>query len=259
MTTPFLRCPVLIDSKDDLIKNAVDLATFSKKSEDRYFQRAEIFKNDGFVETRIDNLFRKNPEPTPRVEVVDLPSFEVEARPTAVDAVLELIWRNAELEWANAQKKAEVIPAPTYIVVEEAHNLIPQESVDYFARKLRDKFRRIAAEGRKYGLFLIICTQRADKIDRFVVSECENVAVMKLGSPSVLNKAKKAFGLEGLSKSDLARCLKFDGGDALLMGQWAQQPLLLHGGLRRSKEGTKRMREDWATPTPEIGNILEGS
>jgi GTPase SAR1 family protein len=264
LTTPFLhRIPS--DSPDDLIKSAIDCAKkFNEDIQHRYFLRADRYKRYGFIETGIDNLI-SNSDADPkadvqtRVQVVDLPSFQEEARLAAVGGVLELIWRNAQLEWANATTSGEGISAPTFIVIDEAHNLIPEGSDDFYSNKVRDLFRRFAAEGRKYGLFLIIGTQRPDKIDRFVVSECGNLAIMKLGSPSVLNVVKNSFGLEGTSESALANSLNFKHGHVFLTGKWAQPHTsqMLRCGLRRSKEGTERMKERWVNPDPEIRRVLE--
>ena len=55
------------------------------------------------------------------------------------------------------------------IVVDEAHNLLPAEPQSRAAEVVREFFRTIAAEGRKLGLFLIVVSQRPDKLDRMIV------------------------------------------------------------------------------------------
>jgi DNA helicase HerA-like ATPase len=82
-----------------------------------------------------------------------------------LNSVLATIWEEARDEWGEAVETGEDERVPTFVVVDEAHNLIPSQPRGLGAEALREQFRAIAAEGRKYGLFLIVCTQRPDKID----------------------------------------------------------------------------------------------
>ena len=105
-----------------------------------------------------------------------------------------------------------------------------------------EQFRRIAAEGRKFGLFLIMVSQRPDKLNPLVVSECENRAVMKLGSEAVLKITSDALGLGDVLFRQLTRCLEFDVGRAVLIGTWVadrEGPVFLYGAARRTQEGGK--------------------
>jgi DNA helicase HerA-like ATPase len=83
---------------------------------------------------------------------------------------------------------------PLFVVVEEAHNIVPAKPTSFAAEALKNQLRTIAAEGRKYDVFLILVTQRPDKIDPLIVSECENRAVMRLGARAVLTKAESLLG-----------------------------------------------------------------
>ena len=106
--------------------------------------------------------------------MIDLPSLRDKI--LAVNAVLATEWEEAREKWSAALEEPteEDKRVPTFIVVDEAHNLIPAKTNGRLQAKLRDQFRMIAAEGRKYGLFLILVSQRPDKLDPFVISECDN-------------------------------------------------------------------------------------
>ncbi|MEA2951672.1 MAG: hypothetical protein QOJ96_1192, partial [Alphaproteobacteria bacterium] len=277
---PFLRVPIKLGTVDELVRQAVlHVQGFNSDIKDRYGARTRTYKTYGFVETMIDELVRKNKKTTkktglrkklkgvskekdPRLEVVDLPSFKDEVvRRAALSAALALIWENAREEWSIATRANRELRAPTFIVVEEAHNLIPlqDEREDSLVKSVRERFRTIAAEGRKYGLFLIICTQRPDKIDRFVISECENIAIMKLGSPSVLDKALESFGLESAPRFLFEQCLRFTPGKALLTGPWmgAHSQVFVYGGERRIEESAKPLSSSWRVPTPEVSSEMK--
>jgi hypothetical protein len=221
-----------------------------------YFGKAREYIAQGIVQVdgaSSDNLAADSA----RIEVIDLPSFPDETRYLALNSVLRTIWEKARLDWANAMKKADSDDerVPTFVILDEAHNLIPRDNEDLAAKGLRDQFRSIAAEGRKYGLFLILCTQRPDKIDKFVLSECENRAIMRLGSQSVLDETRILLGLEDVPIRTLEKCLAFETGRALLCGRWAKdapgQNLFVYTALRRTAEGGRNLRKQyWAMPAP---------
>ena len=51
---------------------------------------------------------------------------------------------------------------------------------------------RIAAEGRKFGLYLLVSTQRPQKVHPNVVSQCDNLVLMRLNSAADLAYAAGA-------------------------------------------------------------------
>lgn len=188
---------------------------------------------------------------SPRATVVDLPSFTEADRLLAVHATISNLWTVARDLWSDAineEEEAQDLRVPTFVVVDEAHNLIPARSSDRLYERLRNQFRTIAAEGRKLGLYLILVTQRPDKLDSFVTSECENKAIMHLDSKSLLLKVEKNLGLEGIQETE--RCLTFKPGRVLIAGQWSPRPQFLYAAARRTREGGKNLRaEFWATPS----------
>jgi hypothetical protein len=97
---------------------------------------------------------------------------------------------------------------------------------------------------------VFFCTQRPDKVDPLVLSECENKAILKLGSHSVLNISKQLLGLEDVPASILSKTLEFEAGRAVLIGRWSPTgPELMYTAMRRTVEGGRNLREShWATP-----------
>src|SRR5262249_17273397 len=119
---------------------------------------------------------------TSRLEVLDIASVvDPEVRALVTSAFLLYEWdRSVELWRAAGERQTSGRWGkdfyPTFLVIDEAHNVIPRDGASAYAAVLRDQVRTIAAEGRKYGLCLILCSQRPDKLDTRVISECENVA-----------------------------------------------------------------------------------
>lgn len=69
----------------------------------------------------------------------------------------------------------------TLVVCEEAHRYIPADSSAGFF-PTRQAIARIAKEGRKYGVFLSIITQRPGELDPTILSQCNTVFAMRLGN-----------------------------------------------------------------------------
>jgi DNA helicase HerA-like ATPase len=69
----------------------------------------------------------------------------------------------------------------TLVVCEEAHRYIPADQSAGFA-PTRSAIARIAKEGRKYGVYLSIVTQRPGELDETILSQCNTFFSMRLGN-----------------------------------------------------------------------------
>lgn len=231
----------------------VALDYVSEKTERFYFSRAEELQ-------RIELLSSEAPSPEQVLEdlqVVDLPSIRgKDHQLLAVSAILETEWTRARDAWQSALEgdtnKDKDTRVPTFIVLDEAHNLLPSEPRDKSAEALRDQFRTYLAEGRKFGIFLILATQRPDKLDAQVLSECGNKAIMHLDSESILDLTRERLGLEEVPPRLLQKTLDFEKGRALLVGNWAPDgPEVLYCAARRTVEGGRNLREEYWAGMPE--------
>jgi hypothetical protein len=194
-----------------------------------------------------------------RLSVVDLPSIvSPEGRLLAVNSLLTFVQQRARMRWEEAMSGPADADRrePLFVVVEEAHNLIPAEVRSRAAQSVREQFRTIAAEGRKMGLFLIVVSQRPDKLDEFVLSECENRVVMRIESESVLSAVKQSLGSGTAAAEAVNECLTFGLGRALLLGAWvSHRPTKIAAAARRTAEGGRNLNEAWwANPAGETGN-----
>lgn len=67
------------------------------------------------------------------------------------------------------------------LLCEEAHRYVPQDQAQGFA-PTRQAIARIAKEGRKYGAYLGIVTQRPGELDPTILSQCSTVFAMRLAN-----------------------------------------------------------------------------
>lgn len=124
---------------------------------------------------------------------------------------------------------------PTLLVIDEAHNLCSPALTSPLAVAVRDRIEQIAAEGRKYGLWLLLSTQRPSKVHPGIVSQCDNLALMKMSSPIDLANLAEYFGYAPTAL--IARSPWFRQGEALFAGGFAPAPTLLAMNRRLTPEG----------------------
>lgn len=156
--------------------------------------------------------------------VVDLGGFGTSAEPKAAAlAILDHLWD---------QRATRV---GRLIVIDEAHNLCSPDPVSSIDRLLTERIVQIAAEGRKYGLWLLLSTQRPSKVHPDALSQCDNLGLMKMSSPRDLADLGLAFGYA--PEELLTQATGFAQGQALFAGGFAPTPQLVQMGSRLTHEG----------------------
>ncbi len=119
----------------------------------------------------LGNLFRLPPDGKP-MTIMQLAGFPAEV----VDSVVSVLCRMAFDFglWSDGV-------APLLFVCEEAHRYAPSDKHIGFGPTKR-ALSRIAKEGRKYGVFLGLVTQRPAEIDSTIISQCSTLFVMRLSN-----------------------------------------------------------------------------
>jgi DNA helicase HerA-like ATPase len=79
---------------------------------------------------------------------------------------------------------------PVHLILEEAHRYI-SERPSRFAIDAGITFQRIAKEGRKYGAFLIVASQRPSELSKTVLSQCNNFIIHRIQNPDDLSQIKQ--------------------------------------------------------------------
>jgi len=160
----------------------------------------------------------------PDATVLDLGGFENSDEPLVVAmAVLDDLWARRESR------------RPVLIVIDEAHNLCAPEADDPLHTAVRERLVQIAAEGRKFGLWLLLSTQRPSRVHPGIVSQCDNLALMKMTSPLDLAGLATVFGF--VPAAMLERSPSFRQGEALFAGGFAPAPMMVAMGRRLTPEG----------------------
>ena len=133
---------------------------------------------------------------------------------------------------------------PVLIVIDEAHNVCPAEPPNALTAIATDYAVRIAAEGRKFGLYLLVCTQRPQKVQENVVSQCDNLVLMRMASAADLAYTGELLSFAPAGLLDGATSFRL--GEALVAGKLASHPALIRFGRRVAEEGGGDVAADWA-------------
>ena len=156
------------------------------------------------LENIVSEIFRvpQNGRPICVLEMSGLPS-------EVVNSVVSVLCRLAFDLALNSEGGIQ-----TLVVCEEAHRYIPSDlSAGFWPT--RQAIARIAKEGRKYGVFLSIITQRPGELDATILSQCNTIFAMRLGNQqdqeiirgAVTNGAKSTIGF--LSSIANRECIAF--------------------------------------------------
>ena len=150
------------------------------------------------------------------LRVVDLAGVPNEVAGVA-SAVIARTLFNLKVWQTNEERKAD----PVVLVCEEAHRYVPNSGEAQY-EAAQESIRRIAKEGRKYGVGLILVSQRPSEVEATVLSQCNSWIVLRITNESDRNHVRGILpdSLEGLTKmlSGLRRQ------EAIFVGQAATLP-----------------------------------
>ncbi len=100
------------------------------------------------------------------------------------------------------------------LVLEEAHRYISTDSTDQMNNYYIDK---LAREGRKFGVNLLVSTQRPSEVSNTVISQCNSLIVHKITNNRDLDFIRNTIEYDDKSQIDLLTSLKQQ--QALVLGE----------------------------------------
>lgn len=158
----------------------------------------------------------KNNLKTTQISIIDLNAIE--------DEVVEVI--SCVISRLIFEKLKTIEPRNTFpvnLVLEEAHRYISEKKSTSFgeANKI---FERIAKEGRKYGIFLMVSSQRPSELSKTVLSQCSNFIVHRIQNPDDLAHIRQMT--PHISSNIMTRLPSIPRQHALVFGHSVQIPTL---------------------------------
>lgn len=110
----------------------------------------------------------------------------------------------------------------TLVICEEAHRYIPSDRSAGFW-PTRQAIARIAKEGRKYGVYLGVVTQRPGELDQTILSQCNTVFAMRLGNEHDQQIIKKA--ITGAARSTVSFLSSVANRECIAFGEALHTPM----------------------------------
>lgn len=146
---------------------------------------------------------------------------------------------------------------PLTILCDEAHLYLPVHSdASAVERQALAGFERIAKEGRKYGVSIVVVSQRPADISRTILSQCNNFIVLRLTNETDQAVIRR---LVPDQMSELTEILPLlDTGEALVLGDAVLLPtrIKLDKPKIEPDSATRDFWQDWAKLAPEQKSVI---
>jgi DNA helicase HerA-like ATPase len=200
------------------------------------FLVGEAAKKAGVFEDVLRTFVGYKKANTANVTIIDLSGVPFEVLSITVSLISRLLFEFAyHLKQISATTSTDV---PLLLIYEEAHKYVPKSDLARY-RSSRVSIERIAKEGRKYGVTLLIASQRPSEISETILSQCNNFIAMRLTNPVDQDYVKRLLPDALGELTDTLPTLK--SGEALLIGDSVVMPSLV--------------QIDRCTPTPSSSDI----
>lgn len=182
-----------------------------------YIRRLTNYKVWGTKDIPLDDLTKPK-----HMSIIDLAGLQRNVTQYIVQKTLADIWQLAVTGG---------LQFPIFLVLEEAHNFAPADQGGFSSGIIE----RIASEGRKFGIFLLVITQRPNKINSNVLSQCNSQIIMRLTNPEDMKAVRNSS--EGLSEDLFSDLPGLNKGEAVVVGDLTRIPTMVKVSGRTTGEG----------------------
>lgn len=112
---------------------------------------------------------------------------------------------------------------PVVLILEEAHHYIAAEVTTDRQRRAREVFEKIAKEGRKFGLSLVVASQRPSELSRTVLAQCNSFIVHRIQNPDDQDYFRSV--ISGINRELLEQLPALPQQHAIVLGDCVRLPL----------------------------------
>ncbi|MFW2578249.1 ATP-binding protein [Aliarcobacter butzleri] len=173
------------------------------------------------------------------IKIVDFSEVPSDILPLIVSLIAKLSF--SVQQWTKLEERH-----PIALLCDEAHLYIPNKSSSSSSDEISlSIFERIAKEGRKYGLSLVVISQRPSEVNRTVLSQCSNFIAMRLTNTDDQMVIKKLLPDNLGGFGDILPIL--DTGEALVVGDASLLPsrIRIDKPLKTPDSGTVEFWDEW--------------
>jgi DNA helicase HerA-like ATPase len=185
-----------------------------------------------------------------QIKVVDFSEVPSEILPVIVGLVARLVYQVQF--WMEKEKRQPVV-----FVCDEAHLYLPKESgLNPPEERALGNFKKIAKEGRKYGVGLLVVSQRPSDVSETILSQCNNFITLRLTNGQDQDVVKRLLpdSMEGFA--DLLPILEI--GEALIVGDAVLLPtrIKLSEPAEKPLSATINFWDEWSKADKQADIVL---
>ncbi|QEA58258.1 ATP-binding protein [Leuconostoc koreense] len=173
------------------------------------------------------------------IKIIDLSEVPSDILPTVTGTLARLLFDFQS--WTLSSDRT-----PVAILADEAHLYIPQNGNSSEKQATRN-FERISKEGRKYGMSLVIVSQRPSEVNATVLSQASNFVVLRLNNESDKNRIKNL--LPDNMNDTLSQLPLLELGEAIIIGDSIILPnkIKIDTPTLKPDSNTIAFWDDWET------------
>lgn len=208
------------------------------------FQPPEKCNAYGWLEEMLMKLFSVS-ESQRGIKIIDFSEVPSDVLPIITGVLARLLY-NIQF-WMDKDARH-----PLTIVCDEAHLYLPvRDAAEAAEKRALEAFERIAKEGRKYGVSLLVVSQRPSDVSRTILSQCNNFLVLRLTNDQDQSVVKRLLPESMVGITDILPLL--DLGEALLLGDSILLPtrIKLDKPTIAPESATRQFWSDWANQEPK--------
>lgn len=208
------------------------------------FQPPEECNAYGWLENMLMKLFAVS-ESQRGIKIIDFSEVPSDVLPIITGVLARLLY-NIQF-WMDKDARH-----PLTIVCDEAHLYLPvRDAAEAAEKRALEAFERIAKEGRKYGVSLLVVSQRPSDVSRTILSQCNNFLVLRLTNDQDQSVVKRLLPESMVGITDILPLL--DLGEALLLGDSILLPtrIKLDKPTIAPESATRQFWSDWANQEPK--------
>lgn len=190
-----------------------------------------------------------------KIKVIDLSEVPSDMLPIIIGIVTRLVY---EVQFWMSPKTDET-RHPIAFICDEAHLYMPRDTTKLKAveNKSLEIFEKISKEGRKYGVSLVIVSQRPAELNSTIISQCNNIISLKITNDR--DKAAVATMLTDSLVGLVETLPNLDVGECIVIGDSIKLPtkIILDKPKEEPKSSTIDFWDRWIDKKGTVFNIDE--
>ncbi len=190
----------------------------------------------------------------PGIKIVDFSEVPSDILPVVVGLVARIVY---QIQFWSSPGEGGDARHPIVIVCDEAHLYLPSSaaSTGPMEKRALENFERIAREGRKYGVGLMVVSQRPSDVSTTILSQCSNIISLRLANKTDQAVVKQLLpdSLEGLMEV----LPTLDVGEAVVVGDATLLPtrIKMSKPKHEPRSATIPFWTRWAAPKVKVNLV----